>query len=365
MNLPRRDALLLGLEWVRFACTLPVLLWHYQHFFYVAGHPQGFDSAAQPGYAWLHVLYDHGYLSVQAFWCASGYIFFWKYADGIASGVVSWSRFAWLRLSRLYPLHLLTLLVVAVLGVFYQQRMGAGFVYQHQDWPHFVGQLFMASDWDGRSQWSFNGPIWSISLELLVYALFFVLSLVGWRQWWAVVCIMVGAALVYQLKWSTHPVFLCLFFFYLGGLTCQFQQWHDARCPSAWRSPWLALCWLGVVAAAAMCWAGVLRPMMWVAVFVPVLIISMVRWVQPQSPGGIKLAHDLGSLTYATYLWHFPLQLAAAVYFMDDPAKLPAQQTWWLLLYLGATYTLAHVSYRWFEAPAQAWLRARGPGQAR
>src|SRR6218665_1310018 len=106
---------LLGLELMRFACALAVLVWHYQHFYYVGGVPVGFSREAQPWFQWLQPLYHHGFLGVQAFWCLSGFIFFWKYAQPVAGGRVAGWRFAALRFSRLYPLHLLTLLAVAAL----------------------------------------------------------------------------------------------------------------------------------------------------------------------------------------------------------------------------------------------------------
>ena len=77
---------LIGIELARFACTLPILLWHYQHFYYVNGQPVGFETTAQPLYAWLQPFYLYGYLSVQAFWCLSGFIFFWKYAQPVQRG---------------------------------------------------------------------------------------------------------------------------------------------------------------------------------------------------------------------------------------------------------------------------------------
>jgi peptidoglycan/LPS O-acetylase OafA/YrhL len=364
MRLSRPQAPLLGIEWVRFACTLPVLLWHYQHFFYVAGHPVGFEVAAQPGYAWLKPFYLYGYLSVQAFWGISGYIFFWKYAQAISQGGVLFSRFVWLRLSRLYPLHLITLLLVAGMSWWYERHMGAGFVYQRQDWPHFGLQLLMASDWGPKPDWSFNGPIWSISLELLVYLVFFGLCRLGLIRWWAVGTLIAGSGLVYGAKLTGHPVVLCLFFFYLGALTFLAHE-RLLRC-SARQQGWeLGVAWGLALGAIVLSATGVLRPMFLVALLVPVAIISLVQWVKPGSPRQVRTITTLGHLTYSSYLWHFPLQLAAALWFLQQPADLPARQGWWLAAYLGLTYAVAFASYRWIEAPAQTWLRGFMPAVRR
>jgi len=351
---------LLGLEWVRFACILPVLLWHYNHFYFVAGHPVGFERTAQPGYSLFAPFYEHGFLSVQAFWCLSGFIFFWKYAEPVQAAQVSLARFLWLRFSRLYPLHLLTLLLVAALSWVYERQMGAGFVYQNQDWWHFGLQLLMASDWGPTISWSFNGPIWSISLELLVYLIFFGLCRLGVTRWWMVLGLIAGSGAVYALKLTSHPVVLCLFFFYLGALTCQVHQ-RASHWPVSRQQ---ALAGLGVAAtvgALALSTAGLVRPMYVVALMTPVAIFALVRWVQPQSARTRSFIETLGHMTYSTYLWHFPLQLAAAVWFMDRPQDLPAHSGWWLAAYLGLSYAVAVPSYRLIEAPAQRWLRRFTP----
>src|SRR3989344_1891704 len=139
-------ATLLGLELMRFVCALSVLLWHYQHF-YVVGPVTAdlvHDHAVQPLAAWLAPFYGHGWLGVQAFWALSGFIFFWKYGQAVADGKVAAGRFAWLRFSRLYPLHLVTLLAMLPLIAWYRAQTGQDYVYTHNDAEHFVLQLFLA-----------------------------------------------------------------------------------------------------------------------------------------------------------------------------------------------------------------------------
>ncbi|TAM46504.1 MAG: hypothetical protein EPN61_05205 [Burkholderiaceae bacterium] len=67
---------LLGLEVVRFISALSVLVWHYQHFFYIADKPTDFVRELQPFYSMLSIFYDYGFYGVQVFWCISGFIFF-------------------------------------------------------------------------------------------------------------------------------------------------------------------------------------------------------------------------------------------------------------------------------------------------
>ena len=132
-----RESKMLGLELVRFTCALSVLIWHYQHFYQAAGSP-AYDRDAQPLHGLLSLFYDYGLFGVQIFWAISGFIFFWKYAEPIATGAIGGGRFFWLRLSRLYPLHFVTLLIVAGLQPIYGALTGGPLVYQHNDAMNFV-----------------------------------------------------------------------------------------------------------------------------------------------------------------------------------------------------------------------------------
>lgn len=352
---------LLGLELMRFACALAVLVWHYQHFYYVGGQPVNFSREAQPWFTWLQPLYHHGFLGVQAFWCLSGFIFFWKYAQPVAQGRVGGWRFAVLRFSRLYPLHLITLLTVTGLLVLYRQRAGAGtdFVYGNNDALHFVLQLFMVSDWASGFEWSFNGPIWSISIEILVYAIFFGLCRLGVIRWWHAVAAIGASGVVYALKLTMHPVVLCLFFFYLGGLT-QLAHQALARRPIAQRHAALGAVALALAAGTALALAGWLRPMVYVALATPAAVLVLLAWVQPRSASTAGWITLLGNTTYASYLIHFPLQLLLAATLGPHLAeRLPLGSPWWLLGYLVTVFGLSVLVYRWIELPAQDWLRTR------
>jgi len=54
--------------------------------------------------------------------------------------------------------------------------------YRDNDLPHFLAQLFLASEWGIVHDSSFDGPIWSISIEVLAYFVFFMM-LLATRSW--------------------------------------------------------------------------------------------------------------------------------------------------------------------------------------
>src|ERR1700710_1370920 len=121
---------LLGLELLRFIAAFAVLIWHYKHFAYVADKPVGLTEHHRPLHSLLQPFYDHGDFGVWLFWCISGFIFFWKYRDSVADRSVSGWKFFALRFSRLYPLHIATLLLVALVQPLYFSLTGYFFVYQ-------------------------------------------------------------------------------------------------------------------------------------------------------------------------------------------------------------------------------------------
>jgi peptidoglycan/LPS O-acetylase OafA/YrhL len=104
-----------GLELLRFVAALAVIVWHYSGFSYVADSPVNLFKNRLPFYGLLQPLYETGEYAVWALWCISGFIFFWKYRDAIADRSIGCGRFFVFRLSRLYPLHLVTLALVAIL----------------------------------------------------------------------------------------------------------------------------------------------------------------------------------------------------------------------------------------------------------
>ena len=93
-----------------------VLFWHYQHFFVppVERH-FNVNRAIQPWYETLGWLYNHGHTAVQYFWAVSGFVFAHVYlADANYK-----ARFWPARIARLWPLHLLTLCLMAILQGIY------------------------------------------------------------------------------------------------------------------------------------------------------------------------------------------------------------------------------------------------------
>ena len=345
-----------GLEALRFLTAFAILVFHYPHFAFVADKPVGLVQERLPLYGWLHAFYDSGVYGVWIFWCISGFIFFWKYRDPIAERSVGGWKFFVLRFSRLYPLHLVTLLLVALLQPVYFGLHGYFFVYQDNDLPHFLAQLFMASDWGIVHGYSFDGPIWSISIEVLVYFLFF-LMLLATRSWLlnlAVVIACLSAAYLHSSGNFTN----CLAFFYLGGLAAMARR---AVASSRFRPAIEAGAWLAVVLVPPLV-LSLARDRLdqldfpLLLTYTPILLFCLSRAITVPAAAQ-KAVEAAGNMTYSSYLLHFPIQLLIVLGFALAGAPIPLYDVTFFAIYLAVTLLASHFAYRYFEAPAQTLVR--------
>ena len=345
---------LLGLEIIRFACALVVLIWHYHHFAMIG------DAAAMQGphrpLEWLlWPFYDFGLFGVQLFWCISGFIFHWKYADALAERRVEPGRFFWLRFSRLYPLHLVTLLAVAALQPAYVALAGQPFVFGGNDSVGFALHLLLADQWGGPRDMSFNGPIWSVSAEVMVYAGFFLLVRAFGASPWLIVAA-IAASLASLWSTAISPAIICGGYFFAGGAAARVlrtQGEAPARLVAA------AMLVFGAAAAPFLNLGNPATPALatWLMFMGPPLLLLAAQDWRGLDRHEARIA-AAGNLTYSTYLIHFPLQLGIAILALASGTALPVAEPWFLLAYLAVTLALGRLTFLHFEAPAQSWIRA-------
>ncbi len=138
-------------------------------------------------------LIRHGYLGVDGFFILSGLILarvhpeFNGYinpkeafaAPGLKlPSIGAVSRFLSKRLARLYPVHLATIVILAVLVVVARLHGLAPHDSGRFSLPTLVQNLFLVQGWGGSSHGAWNYPSWSISTEWAGYLVFpFLLSL--------------------------------------------------------------------------------------------------------------------------------------------------------------------------------------------
>jgi peptidoglycan/LPS O-acetylase OafA/YrhL len=238
----------------------------------------------------------------------------------------------------------------------YFARNGAYFIYPNNDLYHFVLQLFMASNWGFQAGDSFNGPIWSISIEVLVYCVFFLSLYYVSGSALTIGCIAAASALIIFLKISAHPVFSCMMFFYLGCLTAIAY----ARINAAPRyQPAASLAAVAAIAAVIVLQLFVtVKPIYFLLIFSPALIFLCGSHIPAtRMTSGLLVA--AGSMTYSSYLLHVPIQLTAATVATYAHWRIPVDSSAFFLCFMAVTLVLSFYCYRHFEIPAQSYLRRR------
>lgn len=332
------------LDLVRGLAASAVLVFHYAGFF------QAPVAAPQlPWHAVLWPFYEFGGYAVQVFWLLSGIVFLTAYQNPVTGREFFLRRFA-----RLYPLHFVTLIAMVVLDQINRALNGSPLL-PANDAGHFVLQLFMASNWLGEHPHSFNAPIWSVSMEVLAYLVFFVALRMGWTSLLSVCAIAFVFTLLALL--TASYTLTCIALFFIGAVVA-----HLPRVLGKWL-PLVAACALGVAVMLALAVGHstisrhtglVITYAAFPAVLLAVLAIDL------RAPPVTKRLRWIGESTYAVYLLHIPVQTTMLLGMRWVGLQVPAAEPWLLVLYAGSVIWLAKVVYKRFEAPAQravlAWL---------
>lgn len=353
---------------------MAVVLWHWQHFFFNGAVPGTFSRQEQPFYSVLFLFYEKGWFVVD-FFSLSGFVFFWLYAARIQQHRVNLWDFFVLRLSRLYPLHLLTLLLVAGLQWLSLQNHGGYFVYQLNDAYHFVLNLFFASAWGLEKGFSFNAPIWSVSVEALLYAVFFFTARLLTIRPAHAVLLAISGLFVHGYSELTGRG---LFAFYTGTLV--YFAYHKLLLTGRIRlcaKPLLLVClaaWLltllefstgalqtelAELCATSCTAAGLERAKaLWVTGFLLPSTILVLAISESLGFGCWKRAAWLGEISYASYLLHFPLQLVFFMLFAETKSGRAAfySPTLWLG-YFALLIVISLLTHRYLERPLQRGIR--------
>lgn len=359
------------LDALRGIAALSVVFWHWQHFSrtrYVLSAT--FQREEQPLYGVFSLFYEHGALAVDLFFSLSGFIFFWLYARPIGERRISARDFFVLRFSRLYPLHLCTLLLVLLGQSVYWAAHDYFFVYRYNDLWHFILNVFFISSIGLESGWSFNGPAWSVSVEVFLYAVFFVVCRVTGSRSLYFIALSVGLSLAGYFAVKYEPLSRGLGSFFLGGATYYLfhliSQHKHRRALTVIAVVVTACMW----AAALFLWSsnsplrgmhleGRITGLFATAVVFPVTILALALLESAHSDLAKRISF-LGDISYSSYLLHFPLQLAFVLVLPYLGVTMESlNSTAGLLVFMFLLIALSLLSHHYFEMPAQRYLRRR------
>ena len=313
------------------------------------------------------------HLAVDFFLVLSGFILAHRYLYGRPVGFRS---FLAARIARLYPLHLLTLLLFAFVYLVRFRSLpdyadGTG-------WTFVANLLLLQNVGLTGSELTWNAPSWSISVEFWINVMFFA-CITRRTPRWLLLAVSAGALAVLATFERSLAVSLPNYFGFLNagmlrGL-CSFL--------------------LGVVAfrihAQRAGAAGVINPVPEVVRFL-VLVLSTALIIVPR-PGlerldfiaplvfsacvvlyavdsqrwravVLPLSH-LGTISYSIYLLHYPI-LYGIRYLKELAVGLRAEGVWVdlvfdpvgsFMFYLALVLGLSHLCFKWFERPSRSLVR--------
>lgn len=356
------------LDVCRGIAALSVVIWHFQHFYYQPGRGlvAGYLRAAQPFYTILWPFYEYGIFAVQFFFCLSGFIFFGMYLSRIADGQVTARAFSILRFSRLYPLHFLTLLCVAVFQFVFMELNGDYIVYPINDVKHFILNLFFISHWGFQDGFSFNAPIWSVSVEIVAYASFFMFARLKLGKLWHVFLLL---GLLHPFAFRNSAFTQVIFCFFAGGATFLIYDSVVTRSSPFSRAIVFVPVLIAIIAL-ALTDSSYLRIAAFLAPSTPAgvsivrhailfpSIVLLFALLQRIHPGAGRKMSLLGDLSYSIYLLHFPMQLIVLGSLQSMGIKLDPGPGL-LIAFLVALLTLSYFTHSKFEVPAQRVIRDR------
>ncbi len=322
------------------------------HIFY---HFASWQIAVAPLTAVADWLKTSGWTLVDLFFVLSGYVFAHVYLredvylrdDGL-SKPQGFADFWVARVARLYPLHLVTLLIVALITLGNPANTATA----------FLAHLGMAQAFVSPVAGTFNQASWSISIEMVCYLIFSLTLLAGRRVliWTSVLLIFIAAEMLWLTgspggPWADDVLWRGLLGFFLGQCLWQGRD-ALARIP-------------GGVLVMVFC-AGI-----WLqhGSYSPLLPLTLLSW-----PAALLLClrlrvfaarpmQWLGDRSYAIYLVNLPI-ITGTTALMNVKA-LNIWQIMAVQLSLALAILLAsEASYRWLEKPArrsirQAWSHRR------
>lgn len=333
------------IELLRFITSFAVIIRHY-HFFFSPRYTYSTiqiinDPSLQPFYFFLKTFYLKGDYAVPVFWGISGFIFALVYLEQRKN--VTGKEFFFNRFSRLYPLHFLTLLLVTFAQIINYYLLGSHQILGNNDIYRFVLHLFFISGWEGES---FNLPIWSVSVEILIY-LFFFLSIMFLNKLKVKYVLLIYFISLVIDKFVISSIFIDCFRLFFTGVLVYYVNYYIRK-----KIILIPLSLILIVSS----FIGNFK----IFLFTPgilFLFISMEYFVKSEKK---KIFDFFGNLTYSMYLLHIPTMLIIIIIFynynLSDEIFL---NNFFFIFYIFLILSLSYLSFQFFEKPLNKNLREK------
>ena len=338
---------LFSLEIPRFCAAYIIFYGHFVHFYMYYGIEE------EKG-LFFDLLSPFGSLAVPFFFMLSGVVFCHGYGKKINNGEISPLVFAIRRFARLYPLHILTLLIVTFFQFLVFAKTGEYFIYEFNDTFHFILNLFFASHWGFQQGSNFNSPVWSVSHEVIIYFLFFVsiFFMRGIMSFRSSLLLIFSILTVLRILLFDAFLIKSIWLFFLGSViyivVTYFSQKSNKFYLFVSYSIIVLLLWN---LSSELIRLGL--PFGFIGPTLIVFLLLLERFVELRKMTHFNyVARLLGNLTYSTYLMHFPIQLLMVTFSLYViEVNLISNLT--LFAYIILVLLISRIVYLKFETPAK------------
>lgn len=327
------------------------------------------------GSAFFNELVKRGYLGVDIFFVLSGFIISYVHMRDFPTRNAiraNGPRFLLLRLARIYPLHLLTLLTIVfflMTGIFGPNKTNT--------WENFIYNLFLIQSLPLSEKTSWNVVSWSISVEWLLYLLFPLLA-------WSIGNRAKDA--LSNLLWIALSLSLWMWYFAASRLDISYMHQPGWSIPRGLldfmigmalynlytlkfkaRLPWDTLAMAGVMGFGIAIWLKSQRLPMHDVVFIilsawMIYALAHVRGFSQKIFANRAVVY-LGTISYSLYMWHWIYAIfiwAHVLRFFSERSFF----TWEFIAMAAGLIAISALSYHLFESPARKWARrAMGYGR--
>jgi peptidoglycan/LPS O-acetylase OafA/YrhL len=187
---------------------------------------------------------ENSYYMVDLFFVLSGFVMNLNYGDRL-HGVRDLARFQFLRLGRLYPVHLLFLLLAVltatsgwIAATMFGLTIPSGSAFKDATFASFMEQLLLIHSLGFfKLVHAFNGPSWSISVEFYTYLVFGIVCLMShYVLRLSAFVVLSGAALILLSPGGGNignfsEILQCLAGYFLGSVAASFAAWRPRSLP--------------------------------------------------------------------------------------------------------------------------------------
>lgn len=303
-----------------------------------------------------------GYLAVDLFFILSGFVIQHNYG-------CPWYSFSWgsvwsflvARIARVYPLHFFMNILFLLNPIALRYFSASGVIGERYDPVAFFQSMVLVHAWGFGNALTWNTPSWSISVELVAYLAFPVLS---WRM-------LRSCNVAIALSWSGFGLAAIIAFFYVG----RFDSLGEGidilgvpRCIFAFAAGMgiqrIYLSFAGNGRASLVAHVAITSSILfllsgWVFgwpnyLFVPPAFSGLVLYLSLSKDMLCKLLQlriflFAGELSYATYLCHYFVKDWVNFLMIrgEEHSFLP------VMVYLAGTFIFSWLLYRWIEVPGR------------